>query len=184
MAVASRLNFPTPTPALIGTSGKAGEMTGRRGGGQYQPACLCRWMIHPHGRVSDGRFRRTNFRLVVENISSQTSWQVNIGKELKRQQTTERIIITLLVLGLIRLHLCLVYFVLFLSLSTSCKRLSLGLLVVSVWVSLLTYWSSPKSALALASYQSLALIVVIPCLGTSLLHKITFLLMLCTEGKH
>merc|ERR1711936_862506 len=27
------------------------------------------------GRVSDGRFRRTNFRLVVENISSQTSWQ-------------------------------------------------------------------------------------------------------------
>merc|ERR1712038_2147380 len=27
------------------------------------------------GRVSDGRFRRTNFRLVVKNISSQTSWQ-------------------------------------------------------------------------------------------------------------
>ena len=28
-------------------------------------------------RVSDGKFRRTNFRLVVQNISSQTSWQVN-----------------------------------------------------------------------------------------------------------
>ena len=41
MAVASRLNFPTPIPALIGTSGKAGEMTGRRGGGQYSvPTCM------------------------------------------------------------------------------------------------------------------------------------------------
>jgi len=27
------------------------------------------------GRVSDGRFRRTNFRLIVQNISSNTSWQ-------------------------------------------------------------------------------------------------------------
>merc|ERR1711990_1256321 len=36
------------------------------------------------GRVSDGRFRRTNFRLVVKNISSQTSWQVSkLGKHLK-----------------------------------------------------------------------------------------------------
>lgn len=34
-------------------------------------------MIRDFRRVSDGRFRRTNFRLVVQNISSQTSWQVN-----------------------------------------------------------------------------------------------------------
>ena len=27
-------------------------------------------------RVSDGKFRRTNYRLVVQNISSGTSWQV------------------------------------------------------------------------------------------------------------
>jgi len=27
-------------------------------------------------QVSDGKFRRTNYRLVVENLSSRTSWQV------------------------------------------------------------------------------------------------------------
>jgi len=29
-----------------------------------------------HGRrVSDGRYRRTNYRLIVQNVSSRTSWQ-------------------------------------------------------------------------------------------------------------
>jgi len=31
----------------------------------------------PPGRVvSDGKYRRTNYRLIVENVSSRTSWQV------------------------------------------------------------------------------------------------------------
>merc|ERR1712130_833066 len=30
-------------------------------------------------RVSDGKFRRTNYRLIVQNISSGTSWQVTIN---------------------------------------------------------------------------------------------------------
>ena len=41
-------------------------------------------MVRGFRRVSDGRFRRTNFRLVVQNISSQTSWQVSkLGKYQK-----------------------------------------------------------------------------------------------------
>jgi len=32
----------------------------------------------PRGRqISDGKFKRTNYRLVVENLSSRTSWQQN-----------------------------------------------------------------------------------------------------------
>ena len=44
----------------------------RRGGGRHD------FDTDKRGRrVSDGKFRRTNYRLVVSNLSSSTSWQVN-----------------------------------------------------------------------------------------------------------
>jgi len=30
-------------------------------------------------RVSDGRYRRTNYRIIVRNLSSRTSWQLSVG---------------------------------------------------------------------------------------------------------
>ena len=41
-----------------------------------QEKILLNYQHYHFRRVSDGRYRRTNYRLVVENISSRTSWQV------------------------------------------------------------------------------------------------------------
>ena len=78
----SRLSSPTPTPAMIGT-GEVGEeetlIVTEAEGKAYK---LYYWEYFEaiktfcSRRVSDGKFRRTNYRLVVQNISSGTSWQV------------------------------------------------------------------------------------------------------------
>ena len=49
----------------------SGSDRDRRGGGRFETDQRGR-------RVSDGKFRRTNYRLVVSNLSSSTSWQVTI----------------------------------------------------------------------------------------------------------
>ena len=61
--------------------GGSGHSRGRdfdtdRGGRWHFPPIWNIFEVNIYRRVSDGKFRRTNYRLVVKNISSQTSWQV------------------------------------------------------------------------------------------------------------
>ena len=73
------LSIPTRTLELTGEAaapaGAAGSLT-RIGAAGDTDFFLQFFLLQFCRRVSDGKFRRTNYRVVVKNISSQTSWQV------------------------------------------------------------------------------------------------------------